>query len=329
DLCPVGALLSKDSLNKARAWELDRAASVCPGCSQGCNMMVETRDNMVMRLRPRPNDAVNRYFMCDHGRLDYRWMNRQDRVETPLVRQGAALAGSDWERATGAAARLLAGARAYVLASPRLSNEALFVLSQIITHTKGAGAFRVEQGAEAPLAGVDGLALRADRAPNVRGAELLGFTRSPSPLADLEAGDVLVVADEELAGADAVDIARAGAVIVVGTTLPPWARHAASVVLPIANMVEEEGTYTNVAGRVQRFLQARAAPGFARPSWWVLSDLGAELAATARYGVAGDVFAGLAAAHAEFAGMTYDRLGMVGRPIASMASTPAAQGAHA
>ncbi len=54
DLCPVGALLSKDSLNKARAWELDRTASVCPNCSQGCNMIVETRDNVVVRLRPRP-----------------------------------------------------------------------------------------------------------------------------------------------------------------------------------------------------------------------------------------------------------------------------------
>ena len=84
DLCPVGALLSKDFLNKARAWELDRAASVCPNCTQGCNIMVETRDNMVMRLRPRPNDSVNEFFMCDHGRLNYRWMNRRDRLEAVL-----------------------------------------------------------------------------------------------------------------------------------------------------------------------------------------------------------------------------------------------------
>src|SRR5438046_2668642 len=77
DLCPVGALLSKDALNKARAWDVDRSASVCPNCTQGCNVIVETRDNMVVRLRPRPNEEVNSYFMCDHGRLTYRWMNRQ------------------------------------------------------------------------------------------------------------------------------------------------------------------------------------------------------------------------------------------------------------
>jgi NADH-quinone oxidoreductase subunit G len=85
DLCPVGALLSKDFLNKARAWELDRTASVCPGCSQGCNITIETRDNVVMRYKPRGNDAVNKFFMCDEGRANYRWLNRPDRIELPMV----------------------------------------------------------------------------------------------------------------------------------------------------------------------------------------------------------------------------------------------------
>src|SRR5213076_1054291 len=118
DLCPVGALLSKDALNKARAWELDRSASVCPSCSQGCNMMVETRDNVVVRLRPRPNDDVNKYFMCDHGRLNYRWLNRQDRVDVPHVRGSGGMGATDWDGALGAAANLLSGKKAFVLASP-------------------------------------------------------------------------------------------------------------------------------------------------------------------------------------------------------------------
>jgi NADH-quinone oxidoreductase subunit G len=167
DLCPVGALLSKDSLNKVR--ELDRSASVCPNCSQGCNMIVETRDNQVVRLRPRPNADVNAYFMCDHGRLNYRWMNRQDRVSTPMVRQNGVLASAEWEVALRAAATLLASRPAFVLASPMLSNEALFLLGKLVTRTGGSGGFRVEQGEEAPLPGVEDLALRADRAANVRG----------------------------------------------------------------------------------------------------------------------------------------------------------------
>src|SRR3569832_1993064 len=62
DLCPVGALLSKDFLYKARAWELDRTPSICPNCTQGCNSILETRDGVVVRMRPRPNDDVNKFF---------------------------------------------------------------------------------------------------------------------------------------------------------------------------------------------------------------------------------------------------------------------------
>ncbi|MCY7380433.1 MAG: (2Fe-2S)-binding protein [Gemmatimonadaceae bacterium] len=312
DLCPVGALLSKDNLNKARAWDLDRSASVCPNCSQGCNMIVETRDNQVVRLRPRPNEEVNEFFMCDHGRLNYRWMNRRDRVENPLVRQNGALATADWEIALRSAAQLLAGTRAFVLASPNLSNEALFLLGALVRKTGGAGAFRVEQGVEAPLPGVEDLALRVDRAANVRGAEMLGFSRRAAPLDGMQAGDVLVVADEELAGLDAGAAARAGALIVIGTTLPAWARHGANVVLPISNCVEEEGTFTNLRGRVQRFLQGKAAPGTARPSYFVIGDLLAAMGEGQGYWTASAVFDALAASQPGFAGMSYDRLALKG-----------------
>jgi NADH-quinone oxidoreductase subunit G len=317
DLCPVGALLSKDSLNKARAWELDRTASVCTSCSQGCNMIVETRDNMVVRLRPRPNDDVNKYFMCDHGRLNYRWINRQDRIDVPLVRREEGLGSIDWQVAIDEAADLLRGKRAFVLASPSLSNEALYLLSELARRTGGSGAFRVAQGEEAPLPGVEDLSLRADRAANARGAELFGFARSDNPLSKLGAGDVLIVADEELAGVDAPNIANAAGVIIIGTTVPHWALHLAAVVLPIANFAEEEGTFTNLRGRVQRFLQARAAPGFARPSWYVLSDLLRALGASVDYSLASDVFGALAVANPEFSGMSYDVLGLRGRAIAS------------
>jgi len=320
DLCPVGALLSKDSLNKARAWELDRAPSVCPGCSQGCNMMVETRDNVVVRLRPRPNEDVNKYFMCDHGRLNYRWMNRQDRVDVPHVRGASGMGPTDWDGALMAAQRILAGKRAYVLASPSLSNEALYLLARLVKKTGGQGTFRVPTGEEAPLPGVEDLALRADRAANATGAELFGFTRSDAPLAGLRAGDVLVVADEELAGVAAPAISAATHVIVVGTTLPKWAAARVDVVLPMANMAEEEGTFTNLRGRVQRFMQAKAAPGFARPSWWVLADLLTAAGEPAQYFLASDVFAAAARDVGALAGLSWDGLGFRGREIAGAAA---------
>jgi predicted molibdopterin-dependent oxidoreductase YjgC len=128
-------------------------------------------------------------------------------------------------------------------------------------------------------------------------------------------GDVLIVADEELVGADASAVAKASAVIVIGTALPAWARHIAAVVLPIANVAEEEGTFTNFRGRVQRFQQAKAAPGFARPSWFVLADLLSAAGTPTNYMLASDVFAALAKAHPQFAGMSYDRLGLRGATV--------------
>ena len=199
ELCPVGALLSKDFLNKARAWELDRTASICPNCTQGCNAIIETRDNTVVRMRPRANPEVNEYFLCDAGRLDYRWMNGPNRLELPQARQNGALVDADWDIALGAAAAAIRGKRTLVVASPMLSNEALHLLSRLVRATGGAGAFRVARGPEAPLPGVKDLALRAERAANVAGAEMLGFAKTDTPLAGLQAGDVLVVADHAFA----------------------------------------------------------------------------------------------------------------------------------
>jgi NADH-quinone oxidoreductase subunit G len=320
DLCPVGALLSKDFLNKARSWDLDRAASVCPNCTQGCNAALETRDNVVVRMRPRPNEAVNSYFLCDEGRLNYRWLNRRDRVEYPHVRRDGVLAPVDWEEAVDAAVAAVRGRRVFALVSPMLSNEALFLLARVVERCGGAGAFRVRQGPEAPLPGVADLALRADRAANVRGAEVLGFRRREAPLDELAAGDVLLVADEELAGVDAARVepavARAGAVVVIGTTLPPWAR-TATAVLPIANMAEEEGTFTNVQGRVQRYLQAKAGPALVRPGYSVIADVLTGLGEPALYFLPADVFRALADTRPEFAGMSYETLGLRGAVLAA------------
>jgi NADH-quinone oxidoreductase subunit G len=315
DLCPVGALLSKDFLNKARSWELDRTASVCTGCSQGCNLIVETRDNAVVRLRPRPNADVNEFFLCDHGRLNYRWMNRGDRIEAPSVLGSSGQRAVDWDVALASAAKVLTGKKVVVMASPNLSNEALFFLGRIAKSSGGSVAYRVEQGPEAPLEGVEDLALRADRAANGRGAELLGFARSESPLSGVAAGDAVIVADADLTADDLEHLARASAVVLVSTVVPAGLPRA-DVILPIANYVEEEGTFTNLRGHVQRFLQARAAPGMARPSWYVLADLSNALGDRFDVLTAGQAFAALGTTVPAFAGLSYDAIGLRGSVVA-------------
>ena len=318
DLCPVGALISKDFLNKARAWELDRTASVCPNCTQGCNATLETRDNVVVRMKPRANEAVNRFYLCDEGRADYRWLNRGDRLEAPLLRHGERLAAADWDAAIKSAALHLHGKQVHVLASPMLSTESLWMLSRLVKKVGGRGAFRVRTGAEAPLAGVPDLARRAERAANVRAAEMFGFVKSDRPLDAMAPGDVLIIADHELQPGDAAAVAKAGAVMVIGTHLDEMARRAMAA-FPSTNMAEEDGTFVNLRGRVQRYRQAKQAPGMSRPVWWTLSDLLAYLGEGTNYFTAAEAFAAMAAARPEFAGMSHDALGFTGAMIAGAA----------
>ena len=110
---------------------------------------------------------------------------------------------------------------------------------------------------------------------------------------------------------------RASSGVIAVTTTSGAVMEAADVVLPIANFTEEEGTFTNLRGRVQRFLQARAAPGLARPSWFVLSELLAAAGDTTDYFVAAEVFEAMAESHPAFAELSYELLGLTGRTLAA------------
>jgi len=322
DLCPVGSLLSKDFLHKARAWELDKTASICTGCSQGCNVTLDTRENVIVRVRPRSNLEVNRFFICDHGRMNYRWMNRGDRIEAPLVRRGGELHATDWDEALDFVASRMrgAGGRAVALVSPRVSTEALFFARELFRGLEWSGAFQVVMGEEAPLAGVPNLALRAERAPNASGAELLGYSREyAAAVATAETAAVVLVLDEP-----DIAVRTAGALIYVGTVLPERARDAQAV-LPIANVAEEEGTYVNRDGRVQRYFQAKSAQGMARPAWWVFSELVTALSGGpgGHVGTAAEAFDRLAASVEAFRGLSYAQLGFGGAPTPVATVVPA------
>src|SRR3989442_649887 len=316
DLCPVGSLLSKDFLHKARAWELDKTASICTGCSQGCNVTLDTRDNVVVRVRPRPNLEVNRYFICDHGRLNYRWMNRGDRIEAPLVRRHA----TDWDEALSRAASVLLGAgrTAVALRSPRASTEGLSLAGRLLRGSEWPAGLQAAGGGEPPLAGVPTIALGADRAPTAGGAELLGSGRDyAAALATARTAAVVLVLDEPDAG-----IETAGTLLYLGTVLPEGA-HGAEVVLPIANVAEEGGTYVNRDGRVQRYFQAKPAPGMAHPAWWVLSELLALVDGGGHLASAAEAFDALAAATDAFHGLSYARLGGGGQLTTAKAGVTA------
>ena len=326
DICPVGALLSKDFLFKQRAWDLDHVPSVCPSCSQGCNIDLHVRDNLVQRLRPRVNLDVNGHWMCDYGRLNYEWINRGDRVEMPLVLGEKGLRATGWKEALVALLERLGAAPVRAVVSASLANEDLGAVRALVDQLGGGDiVYRSVRAAdEVPLKGFPTLVRRRDLAANVNGAQLLGMRRVGADdgtggldAVTSHAGVVLVVGDA-LADQPATFGDKASLYVYLGTHVPAAAAHA-HYVLPLTTFAEQEGTFTNHENRVQRFWPALQAPGAARPAWLVLGALLAERTGGAAPTAAAAAFEGLAA----FAGISYESVDTGGRVAGALRREPA------
>jgi NADH-quinone oxidoreductase subunit G len=334
DVCPVGALLSHDFRFKMRVWFLKAHESVCPGCSTGCNVFVDERDQQVQRLRPRRNAEVNRSWMCDPGRALYREIGSDSRV-VGARSAGQPVALADALERVAAALRDAGSASAFI-ASPQGTNEDLFAWKQLAGAVSGALDFRVGDPQNLVREKLDKVLQRKDRNPNTQGCldQDLGRDGVPSILSLCAAGKVkalVLMGPELLRVPEAKDaLAKVPFVAVMAThDGPELAR--ATVVLPAALWAEVEGTYTNYQRRVQRVRVAVLPPGDAQPRWQLtaalLERLGKPLGATS----AREAFGLLAASLPDYAGLDYRSIGSAGRalPLAAPSGTGTAQGVRA
>src|SRR6266436_5041204 len=169
DICPVGALTSKDFRFQMRVWFLKETKSVCPSCATGCNIVIGSREGRIYRFEPRQNDAVNSTWMCDYGRLNYKWIHREDRLTALGNLRGP---GRSWASVVKEISVLLNKApqgSVAIIASARQTNEELFLLKKLATKL-GATTDSVARVGEG-----DRLLLSADRNPNINGSRLLGI----------------------------------------------------------------------------------------------------------------------------------------------------------
>ena len=140
DLCPVGALCSKDFLYKQRVWFLKSEKSVCPDCSTGCSIFVDHNKDIVYRLRPRENPQAQGHFMCDEGRFDIEYINNRQRLEQPLFTQDGKQTPAAWERTIPArphrpprtAEEDVHPAALGAVISPQLTVEEAYLLSKLV-----------------------------------------------------------------------------------------------------------------------------------------------------------------------------------------------------
>src|SRR5438477_569833 len=133
DLCPVGALTSEPFRYKARTWELSRRKSISPHDSLGSNLVVQVKQNRVMRVLPLENEAINECWLSDKDRFSYEGLNSADRLQRPLIRKGNDWKEVDWHEAIDFVAAGLKGKELGVLASPHSTLEELYLAGKLGT----------------------------------------------------------------------------------------------------------------------------------------------------------------------------------------------------
>ncbi len=322
DVCPVGALTSKDFRFKARVWYLEKTESICTMCANGCNIDIYHRRGRMYRFRPRYNPDVNQYWMCDEGRLWYKELQKESRIPRPLARGERDCTAVTWDQAFSRVVDLLtqvkeqhgAGAIAGIIGA-KATNEEAYLFSRLLTEQVGTELVAGLSWSPAD-AFHDNFLIKADKNPNTRGLQVMGLLNGGASASDIlaaaekETVKALLVVGADLVtafGQDKLDAALGNVEVVVFDTDYSGTTEYADVVLPIGTAPETDGTFTNYAGRVQRIRQAFPPPGEAKPGWEVLSQLGAKFGGT-DYLSSAEVFAELANKSPTLTGLTYSKI---------------------
>ena len=315
DLCPVGALTSKDFRFQMRVWFLKETNSIDVNCGTGCNTTIWTRGSKVYRITPRRNDAVNSEWMPDSHRLAFHETQGDDRLTDPMIKVDGVHEITDWRTSISSAADALKEFQASeiaIIASARQTNEELF-LTQGLADTLGTENIATVERLGEP----DGKLISADRNPNTNGAKLiLGATskKLTSIKTGLNNGTIkaLIVFSEDLfdaAGFSHDDLAGAE-LIISSHIIANKTAHASDIVLPGASFAEKRGSMVNVTGRLQRLNQAIQPTGNAMEDWEIIRDLIYAInGETSNLYVIEDILKLIASEITEFNGITFSKIG--------------------
>jgi len=365
DICPVGALTSREFRFRARVWEMSSTETICPGCARGCNINTWVRNNEILRQTPRYNPDVNQYWMCDWGRLETsRPVNSDSRLRGPLMKKEAGVVEVGWDEAVARVASELKSFRrgeTAVIGSAFDTNEDCYTLQKFAREVLQTRHLDFQRHTD--VSREDTLLISADRTPNTRGAMEVGLQPGEHGAAfdgilrAIREGTVkaLVLADDNPAADPEVaqTLMRLEFLVVLASVDSETTR-LADVVLPSSTYAEKNGTFTNVHGRVQRIRPsvatldldrsldgfalsrldkfgsqydrwARGAKRDARPPWRIIAGIAALMGAKFKYQAAEDVFNEIAGRVDAFGGMSYRRLGTKGLPLKSARETRVSQ----
>jgi NADH-quinone oxidoreductase subunit G len=308
DVCPVGAITTRDYRFKARPWDNPQAVdTICTLCEKGCNTTAWIKAKpewakgaSLIRMTPRQNPDVNGFWMCDIGRFDYHWVEGDRRLHQPHMKRGTSREAAPWaDVLTAVKATVDANggpSKVRFFVSAHASLEELFVLRQFADTTGGVTIGWRHR--DKPQPKNTKFKIPSIDAPNVRGARDLGFDvgtgTGPADVSALrsavEAGGVNVLyiydpgPEGSIGDTEWIVAARAAGKIkslIVQAALKTPLSDAADLLLAGSAFVEKDATYTNVTGQVQATSRVIPPPGDAGEDWQILAKLSVVFGATA------------------------------------------------
>ncbi|MBM4388394.1 MAG: molybdopterin-dependent oxidoreductase, partial [Deltaproteobacteria bacterium] len=350
DICPVGALTSRDFRFKCRVWWLKGTASVCAECSRGCSVRIDTRGeewrqtfkphdisskvvsesqeqtrNKVMRLVPRYNPNVNGWWMCDEGRLAYHRFEA-GRTERVIVRNGAGSPDLGYVEAVEILVKKLKEAASNpdsvaALLSPFSTNEELYLTIKFLKDVVGLKKiFLGGRGSGFE----DDILIKADKNPNRKGAELIlghfgmNSGNAEKLIENLKTGKIstlLVFGDshekeEEISRQIQPSIFTAGF-----SPLKNRFTERADILFPTLTPYGKDGTFVNFDGVIQRVRGAIKPGEEFRSEWEIVRDVASKMKVEYPFDSAEEIFAEMAQTVGRLNGLDYKKIGDLGEKI--------------
>ena len=334
DICPVGAITEKEFRFKRRVWKLKKTPSICVGCSTGCNVTIEYDKNEVFRLKPRDNPDVNKWWMCDQGRLTYKDLNiREKRIAHPLGKAAKGFQEISWENAFSAIQEKISELQptsneVIGLVDTHASNEELYLFKKLLKEGFDSDQlFFPDLEWEQPVSDffINSL-ITSDKSPNRAGARMLGLKGAKSSeevTSKIPTGTkVLLVFGKPFEDENLLSQAgKISLVINIAAWQSDWSE-TADVTLPGRLHSEKDATYTNKVGRVQRVNTAIRAFHKTRPDWMVLCGLMELLDVDNKADSAEAVFQELSENEKAFQGLQWESIGSDGINAAQFDEDP-------
>jgi len=329
DICPVGALTSKDFRFQMRVWFLKQTKTIDVNCGTGCNTMIWTRGNEIFRVTPRQNDEVNSTWMPDSHRLSFNALHSDSRLTDCMIKLEGKHQISQWSKVKQSIADALSKyepQQIAVIGSARQTNEELFLTLGLVS-TLQTDHFSLVPRVEKS----DGKLISEDRNPNTTGAKLIlsnvdPFAKLDSIRNQVREGSIKAIISlsedlTEAAGFNQEDLDQLELLVCAHTHANKTAS-SAHFVIPTSGFAEKRGTMVNVTGRLQRLNQAIPHLGNSLDDWEMIRDLVLQITGDKNeLYMLEDVLKMITQFIPSFEGITFSKIGDLGTVITETDAT--------